>query len=98
MPHSDRLFSARLAVTAAKRAFFWRLLKSENPSITSEKTDAFMVGLVELTQQLRAELGEKSTYRDAHEALRDIFQLIADPKGSIARIRLKLQRLPQGCS
>ena len=95
MQHSDRLFSARLAVSVTKRELFWRLLKSENPSVTTKKTDAFIVGLTELAEHLRAELRENTGYRDAHEALRDIFQLIADPNGSVARIRLKLQRLPQ---
>ena len=95
MHHSDRLWSARLAVSAAKREFFWRLLKSENPIITKTNTDAFIVGLLELVQQLRAEKLEDTSYRDAHDALREIFQLIADPKGSFSRIRLKLKRLPQ---
>jgi len=98
MPHSDRLFSARLAVSVTKRELFWRLLKSEHPSVTTKKTDAFTVGLTELAEQFRAELRENTGYRDAHEALRDIFQLIADPKGSVARIRLKLQSLPQAAS
>lgn len=85
----------RLIASPQKREFLWRLLMAENSAVTAHKVDAFLVGLADTINMFWSEGQNNSNYRDAHDALRDVFQLIANPKGSVDRIRLKLTRLPQ---
>ena len=95
MQNVDRLLNARLTVTSTKRELFWRLLRSESPELTSRSTDFFIAGLTEAARLLQTERQRIASYRDEHEALRDIFKLIADPNGDVAKIRLKFSRLPE---
>lgn len=81
--------------TSDRRGDYWRLVRRERPNVTSEGMSAFMSGLDDALARYRAAVLSTSTYRDAHEALRDLYLLLQDLEPDLVVIRRKFAFLPE---
>lgn len=80
--------------TKTRRNAYWSLARKEVPNVTWDRMTTFMEGLdLALSHYARAKQ-QTATYRDAHEALRDLFMLMEARQPDITAIRRKLGSLP----
>jgi len=83
------------AKAKARRNAYWSLAREEVPNVTWDRMTTFMEGLdIALAHYARAK-HQTATYRDAHEALRDLFKLMQASEPDMVLIRKKLGFLPQ---
>ena len=80
---------------ATRREQFWKHAKEANPKIKWDQMTSFMNGLDAALVHLIQLKKNRSTYRNTHEALRDIYIAMAAKTPNVARIRKKLKFLPQ---
>jgi len=77
------------------RERIWKILRKQEPKLIQEKSDRFFNELSDALSEYQRSSTDKTTYRDASEALRDLFKMIERPKTPIDKIRKKFKLLPE---
>ena len=78
----------------ARRDAYWNHARKEKPNLAWDDMTVFMAGLDAALNHYAQAKHQTSTYRDAHEALRDLFKLMEASQPDIRLIRSKLGSLP----
>ena len=84
-----------MTIDALERGRIWKALKRQDSKIVHSVSNKFLKELANLLIAYESSIQNITTYRDASEALRDLFKMIERPKTPIDKIRKKFKTLPE---